>query len=334
LSNSEADIIQQLTQTTMPTYSESAEDLLTQAPNWLLRSGASVMVGLLALMFVFAYLIRYPEIASATVVLHNANAPANISASINSRFVKINVRHGQTVHKNDTLLVLESSANYEEVFLLDIFLKNLHKPDTLFWQKIQLENYYQLGNLQQDYETLRKKIAEYQLFHRQNAQEKQISALKNEYAHQNKLNEILYQQHILQSEDFKISTHHHQTDSVLASDRTIAPKEWLQTKSAFLSKKSSFEQSKASQIGGYLRSAQLEQNMIDLGIKQQEQAFRHEQDIQTALVTLQKNLFDWKKAHLIQSPFEGVVNFQKMKTLFSEIKAGDELLAVVPNERV
>jgi HlyD family secretion protein len=320
-----------------PHYSTSTDTLLSTPPPWILRSGGGVLFAVLFVVFALSWFIRYPEIASGTLVLHNQAGNVALAPRLSARIADIRIRPGEKTKKNDTLLILESSADYRSLLILDAFLQKAVGNDTAFWRKdekdfVKISALTGLGFMQPDAENFIKKIREYRLFCNQNAFQKKKIALEKEKHHRIALNQILDSQIRLQAEDLLICAHHFDTDSLLASDGTIANKEKLQTKSALLNKKNAFEQSKTAKINGELQLAQIERNLSELEIQYNEQVFKHLSELNLALTALRKQTAEWKMQHLLLAPFSGLVSMQKPKMLFEEVKQGETIFTLIPDE--
>jgi HlyD family secretion protein len=319
-----------------PLYSPSTDTLLSTPPSWILRSGGGLLFGVLFLVFALSFFIRYPETATGTVLLHNAAGNVALAPRVSARIADIRIRPGEKVKKNDTLLILESSADYRNILLLDAFLSTFEAEDTANWRKDSPEfrkifALTGLGAMQPDAENFVKKIKEYRLFCTQNAYAKKKMALEKEKQHRAALNQILETQIRLQAEDLNISTHHYDTDSLLSSDGTIANKERLQTKSALLNKKNTFEQSKSAVINGDLQLAQLERNLSELEIQFNEQQFKMLSELTAALTTLRKQTAEWKMQYLLLAPFSALLSMPKPKVLFEEVKQGETVFTFIPD---
>lgn len=98
--------------------SENVQDILTQPPHWMIRWGNSLILMILGMIILMSYFIKYPEFIPASIIVTSENPPEKLEARINSKIEKIFIKNQQEVKKNEILMVLQSTANYQDVLKL------------------------------------------------------------------------------------------------------------------------------------------------------------------------------------------------------------------------
>ncbi|WP_338814383.1 hypothetical protein V9L05_03430 [Bernardetia sp. Wsw4-3y2] len=318
-------------------YSEETQELLTSPQGFFMRSGITIIFGVLLLMLVVSHFIRYPELSTSEVTLYANQAKASLFPKINSRIIFINAAHSQEVKENELLLVLESTTDWKEAKKLEDYLDTLSSQNSVFesvdfFQENEIPLFTNLGNLQLDYERLKNNILDYQLFSKTNSHAQKQAAIRSEIEIQNSLRVILQEKYELQERDYELSKQKYITDSLLYKSEAIAKQEFLQTKSAFLNKESSFLQNKEANLNAQMRVSQLNQQLVEVSIAYQEQAFKYKQQLRTSFATLKKMLEDWKTSYLIISPIEGKVNFFNPLNLYQSVGMDKEIISVIPQK--
>jgi hypothetical protein len=129
--------------------SENVQDILTQPPHWMIRWGNSVIFIILIMILVMSWFIKYPEFIPAPIIVTSQNPPEKIEARISSRIEKILIKDHQSVKKNDVLMILQSTANYDDVLKLRTLMDSI-TPSRLFSFPINLTSNFRLGELQSD----------------------------------------------------------------------------------------------------------------------------------------------------------------------------------------
>ena len=325
------------TETIFRSYSEETQELLTRPQGFFMRSGIMIIFSVLLLMFLVSYFIRYPELSTSEVTLFANQAKVSLIPKVNSRIIFINAKHSQEVKENDLLLVLESTTNWKEAEKLENYLDTLSSQNSgfeevEFFEKNQIPVFTNLGNLQIDYERLKNTILDYQLFSKTNSHAQKQTAIRSEIEIQNSLGNILKEKYELQERDYQLSKQKYITDSLLYKSEVIAKQEFLQTKSAFLNKESSFLQNKEANLNTQMRVSQLNQQLVEVSIAYQEQAFKYKQELRTSFATLKKMLEDWKTSYLISSPIAGKVNFFTPLNLYQSVSLDKEIISVIPQK--
>ncbi|WP_291721868.1 hypothetical protein [Bernardetia sp.] len=318
-------------------YSEETQELLTAPQGFLMRSGITIVFGVLLLMFVVSYFIRYPELSTSSVTIYANQAKANLFPKINSRIVSINTKHGQDVKENELLIVLESTTDWKEAQRLESYLDTISSQNAAFeniafFTENEIPIFTSLGNLQLDYERFKNSILDYQLFSQTNSHAQKQAAIRSEIEIQNSLSKIVDEKYELQKRDYELSKQKYITDSLLYKSEAIAKQEFLQTKSAFLNKESSFLQNKEANLNAKMRVSQLNQQLVEVSIAFREQAFKYKQELRTSFASLKKMLEDWKSNYLIISPIEGKVNFFNPINLYQSVGIDKEIVSIIPQE--
>ena len=318
-------------------YSEETQELLTAPQGFLMRSGITIIFSVLLLMFVVSYFIRYPELSTSSVTIYANQAKASLFPKINSRVVFVNATHGKDVKENELLVVLESTTDWKEAQKLESYLDTISAQNSAFenvgfFTKNEIPIFTSLGNIQLDYERFKNSILDYQLFSQTNSHAQKQAAIRSEIDIQNSLSTILKEKYELQKRDYELSKQKYITDSLLYKSDAIAKQEFLQTKSAFLNKESSFLQNKEANLNAQMRVSQLNQQLVEVSIAFQEQAFKYKQQLRTSFATLKKALEDWKTNYLIISPIEGKVNFFNPINLYQSVGLDKEIVSVIPQE--
>lgn len=318
-------------------YSEETQELLTSPQGFFMRSGITIIFSVLLLMFLVSYFIRYPELSTSEVTIYANQAKASLFPKINSRIVFINATHSQDVKENELLLVLESTTNWKEAKKLEQYLDTLSNQNSAFeevefFEKNPTPLFTNLGNLQLDYERLKNNILDYQLFSKTNSHAQKQAAIRSEIEIQNSLRAILQEKYDLQKRDYQLSKQKYITDSLLYKSDAIAKQEFLQTKSIFLNKESSFLQNEEANLNAQMRVSQLNQQLVEVSIAYQEQAFKYKEQLRTSFATLKKMLEDWKTSYLIISPIAGKVNFFTPLNLYQSVGMDKEIISVIPQK--
>lgn len=68
--------------------SEEVQDILSQIPHWMIQWGNVLIFSLIILVFIFSWLIKYPDILSSEITITTAIPPEKIVASTTGRIEK------------------------------------------------------------------------------------------------------------------------------------------------------------------------------------------------------------------------------------------------------
>ena len=328
------------TELSLPNFSHSEEvdELLGKPPAWLLRSGIGVIFTVLLLFFIASWFIKYPEIVSSQVVFTTLNPPVSLVARSNGKIQELFVKANDSVKANQTIAIIENTADYEQVKKLSppspegrVF--DVISSNSPFGGKGATSGGRGLGELQTPYENYCKALKDYQLFKELAYNNLKIKALEQQIVFQKQLGNNLGEQSGLQKEDLQLYKRQFEADSLLRKQGAVALREMEQAKSSLIQRKNIIVQAKAAQINSALRITELEQQIIDLQVKEQELTTQYEQQIQRTKAELQSQINAWKQKYIISSPINGRVSFNQFWNINQEVKAGEEVFAINPSSK-
>ncbi|WP_372483020.1 biotin/lipoyl-binding protein [Elizabethkingia anophelis] len=106
--------------------SEGVQDILTRPPHWMIRWGNTLIFIILLLILLMSYIIKYPEFVPSQVVISTQNPPEKLESRINSKIEALFVKDHQVVTKGQQLLILQSTARYQDVLKLKVVEEGSH----------------------------------------------------------------------------------------------------------------------------------------------------------------------------------------------------------------
>ncbi|MCD1117773.1 HlyD family secretion protein [Chryseobacterium turcicum] len=310
--------------------SESVQEILTEPPHWMFRWGNTIIFIILLLILVMSYIIKYPEFVPAPIVVTSQNPPEKIEARSSSKIEKIFIKDHQKVKKGDVMMVLQSTANYQDVLKLKKLVDSI-ASDQLLTFPVKEASHFKLGELQGDYNNFAKAFQDENLFTRLQpyapeniATNLSISESKSRIAN-------LKQQKNLEVAKAELSRKSYQRSQELFNQGVIAAVELESEKIKYLQAQQSLENLNIS-------LSQLQESISNFNKTKSGTAINIEKDkITYSSQTLQlfeqlrKSLKQWEQSYLIISSTDGMASFQQFYGENQFVKAGDPILSVLPD---
>lgn len=312
--------------------SESVQDILTQPPHWMIRWGNTLILIILLMILLMSWFIKYPEFVPAPVVVTSQNPPEKIEARSSSKIEKIFIKDHQHVNKGDVLMVLQSTANYQDVLKLKKIIDSI-SPNQLLSFPIAETAHFKLGELQGDYNNFAKAFQDENLFTRL-----QPYAPENLAANQSILESkgritTLRQQKKLELAKAELTKKSYQRSQELYNQGVIAAVELESEKIKYLQAQQNLENINIS-------LSQMEENISNLNKTKSGTAINTEKDkitysSQTSQLfeQLRKSLEQWEQNYLIVSSTDGVASFQQFFGENQFVKSGDPILSILPDNK-
>ncbi len=143
--------------------SEEVQEILTRAPHWMIRWGNIVILIVLAIVMLFTYIIKYPDVLSTQIIITTQNPPEKIVARTTGKIAKILVNDRDVIGEKKPLAIIESTADYRDIFKLKDCIDTLSinaDPFIFPFDKLSL---LQLGEIQNAFSVFEKDYIAYDL---------------------------------------------------------------------------------------------------------------------------------------------------------------------------
>ncbi|MDO8366308.1 MAG: HlyD family efflux transporter periplasmic adaptor subunit [Saprospiraceae bacterium] len=305
---------------------EQIQYLLGNPPSWMMRYGITVMAGFFMLILTLSYFIRYPDIIEAKVILVTANPPIRILAKSSGPVSELLVSDQQQVKAGQVLAVIANSADWKDVILLESWLSTAHTNSAVLPSELQL------GALQDAYSTFTQHWKDYQYFYEHNGVAEKIAFLQKQIEQINALNVSLVKQKLILSEEFVFAEKEINRKRQLHSSQVIADVEIEMAEKTFLQQKRQLESTEAASLQNQMQIRQIESQINDLQQSKGDDSVGKALTLDEDLRRLQSAVEEWKQNYLVLAPISGKVSFSKIWSVQQSIGAGEEIMAVVPNE--
>ncbi|WP_374362055.1 HlyD family secretion protein [Cloacibacterium sp.] len=313
--------------------SESVQDILTRPPHWMIRWGNTIIFGCLTMVLLMSYFIKYPEFIPAPVIVTSQNPPEKIQARTNSKIEKIFIKNGQEVKKDEILMILQSTANSNDVLKLKKMIDSI-SPNEIHSFPINEASHLKLGELQSDFNSFAKAYRDEQLFIRLKPYSPENLATNQSLSEYNSRIAILRQQQNIENSKFDLSKKNFHRSQTLFNEGVISKMELENEKIKYLQAEQSLKNINIS-------ISQLEEGVNNLNKTKSGVAISTEKDkINYSSQTLQlfeqlrKSLKQWEQAYLLISSTDGVVSYQQFWGENQFIKAGDATVSIIPKDKM
>lgn len=318
------------TQNDIELRSEEVQDILEKVPHWLIRWGNIVVLALLLLVLMVSWLIRYPDIITTEISITTQIPPEKLISKTSGRIEKILVADRASVTARTPLAIIESTANYQDVFLLKATMDTIKTNEKEFVFPVDKLPLLQLGNIDGAYAVFEKDYLAYR-------QNKELEPYQIERASQGfetlelqeRLNLLLQQQEIGERE-IVLKKKELDRYQKLHEKGIIATQEW-ETKSLDFLQQERNNRNLNSQI------SQLKSSLNDLNRSKRTTILNETKDevilLRNTLQSynlLKKAVADWEMEYVLQSAISGEVSFLQIWTESQTITAGDNVFAVIP----
>ena len=309
---------------------DQVEAILGKPPGWILSWGISVMfVGVLLLIWM-SWLIKFPDVIPARVILTTEVPPTHLVALSSGKIDLLFVKDKQPIQKGDSLVLIENSAVYEDVKLLSDFIDGLENKTTRQLRKIEYPKNLILGELQNSYSTFTQNLSDYKFFNNKKELYSKTKALKSQIASLSKMNiSLISQEETLKSEKQIAKTNWDRMKGLLA-DGTVSVQEAEAAESEFLRNKRELEKLQTETISNNLRIKDLELTIINLKESRRDGKNEKSISLNENIDNLRSDIENWRLKYLINATSDGIISFPKVLNKNQFVKSGEKIMTIVP----
>lgn len=312
--------------------SEDVQEILTTPPHWMVRWGNTLFFAILVIILIMSYIIKYPEFINAPIIISSQNPPEKIEARISSKIEKILIQDQQKVQKGDILVVLQSTANYQDILELKDIVNSINTNDLVNFP-LSKTSQFRLGELQGDYNNFAKALTDEILFtNLKPYAPEDIAISQNISENKNQLN-ILKQQLNLETAKYSLTKKNYERSSLLFEQGVISKVEFENEKLKFLQAQQSIEGIKItiSQLEDGAKN--LQKTKKNVNINSVKDKTNYSAQSLYLLEQLRKSIIQWEQNYLLTSSTDGIVSFQNFLGINQHISAGENIISIMPNEK-
>lgn len=292
----------------------------------------AVAIGLVLLLLLFGWLIKYPSILSGQIVINTKQAPVKLIASTAGNIILLQDKSNAVVKTGEYIAYIKNEANLKDVQLLNIILHkiNIHKVNYKENRNLFPEN-LSLGEINNKYFNFLNSLYQYLDY-----------TVQQPYEFQKQINEKLLELHtnkfIQLKNDFQNQKIKYQTSqSLFKKDSTLFSKN--------VTSKADIERSIIAKA-----NSELDYNAIDKEINNTNFQIKEAQNkseviaIEKAIkereliINMFNNYYDlldnikkWERMYVFVTPIDGKIDFLNFIKNNDYIQSGQELFKIIPD---
>jgi HlyD family secretion protein len=310
---------------------EDVQEILGTPPSWIIRWGTTVVLVGICLLFLVGWIVKYPDIIHAQVQVTTEVPPISVVARTTGYLSKLLVKENDTVKAGDLLVVLQSSAKYEDVLKLEKRLSELEVLTPSVIESFQADLGLSLGELQMNYSGFTQILKELQFKKEENFISQTVHQFDSQIKNYEKLIKTERDKQITAEKNLQLAKNRFTekqklyTQSVISrNDLEDAKKEEYRYEQDVKNIKSTIEQ-----LNGQILN--VKKNILDAQQTTKETSSTKYVGLIEAMNQLKSAIQKWKQTYLLTAPSDGRVSF--FNNYWAEnqnIREGAAVMAIVP----
>lgn len=314
--------------------SEEVQEIMGFIPHWIIRWGLTLIFLVVVSLMIGSWFFKYPDIILSSIVVTTENPPADLVALTSGKITELFVQDKQKVREGEYIAIIENSTNYHHLFALKEKLASLSSFFTYYDTPLpeQFDKNYSLGELQSTYAAFLKSYADYRHFIQLSYHQKKINSTKAEIARYKIMEKQLKRQDKIMEAELKISRDQYQRAQELLEKGIISKNEFEAAKSTYLQKEFATETAKTNLANSDIQVNRLEQTVMELELQFKENKTTVQLALSQAYENLKGRIAQWEQSYLLKAPISGTVTFTKFWSINQNVKAGDKVVTIVPDQ--
>jgi len=310
--------------------SYEVQDVVGAVPPWIVRWGSALILIIVIMMLVLSYVIKYPDIVSARVLITSTEPPVDLITKTSGKITQLLVRDNEDCDSAEVMAVIESVADYRYVLYLDSLLDHSTDSSLLNLGTGIFDQSRQLGELQTDYSALLKSIEEQQYFADANYKDQQSDKVNRELEYQENLQRSYVNQKRSLSRESELALQKFNNDKALFKKGVISARELNETEANYLRVKNQIDNIDINISNAKISSENLRRQLTDLLNNSGTEQVNKRLALIDALNNMRSRIEAWKNTYLITAPMSGKVSLHSYKNANLFIEAGKVIMTVVP----
>ena len=313
-------------------HGEDVQEVLGVPPRWAVRWGGTVVLGVVAMLIVVTWILHYPDVVPASIVITTPTPPSSVTAQASGDLTDIRVRDHTFVKRGEVLAVIENSAEPSTVFNLGERLAALDGDPQKYALTLEFADELPIGELRADYAGFVRSFKALNFYLVKDPANTEIRSLEPQIARHGERRAFDVQQRDLLTEQVKIAEDDYERASVLVSHKTMTITDLNVRALRVLQIKQSLQGAALAIADADLEVDKLQQSVAALRLRDQQQ--RHELLLAfgQSYETLRSRLAAWERNYVLRAPIDGQVSLFRYWSNHQFVRSGDEVLTIVPTE--
>lgn len=277
-------------------------DMLGKPPGWMLRWGLTVIALVLLGLLTLSWLVRYPDILPARVVLTTETPVVDLIVPIAARLDSILVADTEEVAAQDPLAILESPASFNQIVQLQQFLKDADPG-------VEPPSLDQLGALQPVYALYLRQLQSLELYSSAQKNSRSAEWIETQIVQLDSVGVFLDRQiNLLKKETF-LALEQFNRQEALEKDGVISKVELNEAEANLRAVQRQLEAARERKLANEARLRQLEQEK-NLFLDDEEEVLREKRlEVAATRQELLASIVQWDQQYVLRAPASGMLTF-------------------------
>ncbi|MEM9822444.1 MAG: HlyD family efflux transporter periplasmic adaptor subunit [Bacteroidota bacterium] len=309
--------------------SEEVQEILGTPPSSVVRWGTTVAFLSISLMILVSYIVKYPDKIRAPITLTTSSPPVQMMTQMNGYIFELKVADKEEVGRGEIMVVLESTADYQDMLFLDSVVTELQYFDRQDLLVFQPPENLRLGTIQTSYSTFNQDFQEfiygatngYEIRNKEQLRRQRENTLNGIRNDKKKKEQTLQEMELIKRKQARMQ-------KLYPSNYSLQDLEKVGQEILYL--KRNIKEIESSIIGRQTRISEIDNLILQIDKGYSRDNKDNLIQLNESINRLKSKIEDWRQKHLITSPVDGIVSFHSYWNDQQFVVAGEEVMSIVP----
>lgn len=314
-------------------YGDQVKEALTNPPSSLYFIGNWLVLIFLCILLLLTYVIRFPDIISADVVVTSKSTPIKIISEKEGILSNLFVADKDSVRANERLAVISSTISLFHIEELEKFIEDFDMdshPNCSFPDSMNI------GDIRTHVNDLENAYREYKNYISHMPEKNEIRHIKKQIQKLKVLDKNLRDQMDLQEEQLKLFENDFERNTKLLEEGVVSFYDLEQKRVTLLDKQKELQVIKFNKSNNLSSITNLKRELSRFDVDENINLSSHTTRIQNSADRVRAEVSKWKRLHVLNAQQSGVISFldhfkenqyiPKNTTLFSISKNNNQFI--------
>ena len=245
--------------------SDEVQEIISAVPNWMIRWGITLIFGLIVMLLVLSWFIKYPDIIFGNATLTTLEPPVKLVVRSSGKLTNILLEDGSTVEKNQVIAEMENPVTQNGIEFLKSYVLEIRSYLKSSKNELPLitENHV-FGAMQTNFNELQKNLKNYDEQIKNTYNTSKISNLKKKKQQYQILIAISIKQLALIKQELINAEDKYLANTNLYKKGVISKMDFYNEETAFRQKQMDVENAKRTTTDQQITLLNLAQELSDL----------------------------------------------------------------------
>lgn len=312
----------------MPTnnyHIKEIKDFIGKAPNWILKSGITVIMLVILILLSISHFISYPDKITTLGRISTFKPPVAIY-NINSSIIdSILVGQKDSVKKHQNIIYFQNEADIVQMDLLLQYIKTVDSFTSLHqFCDVEIIDFHRIGPLYKTYLDYKYILHTLQLIINEDDYKKQLKNIEDEISNNRSLFELLIFKEESIKKQMEIADSIYYRNEYLLKEDVISQQDYEQEKINYIVERRQLYNIKSELIRTKIRINNLQYSSNELISKRNKLINEKISELNTLTNELYSEIAIWQKGNYITAQASGIIYYDK------NLKSGQH----VPNDKL